>query len=298
MKYTIRSVGTHSIRKPHRIALQESAKLQMPRAVAVIHGPEGFVVPQSLMTYRIHAPGLGGAAGVGAAADGGGGVAGGVVGAGAEVDGALAVGGVFVAFDEGALPIHEADHVEVGVVLGVVVVRVVVGVERVKLLVADDVAVVGDLDELVDVHLPPDVLLDDLLGAVAGFEQPPGCVVVEVVGAVEVGQVFDALDGAAVRAVVLHPGDGVRGREITTSGFAVGLVDLDESVPGVVGVVVDAVPGEVARRVVGFEVVGIDDLGIAAAIEGEVVFVGDGFEFLLAVIMHQRVYPALCILGR
>lgn len=119
-----------------------------------------------------------------------------------------------------------------------------------------------------------------------------------MVGAVEVGQVFDALDGAAVRAVVLHPGDGVRGREITTSGFAVGLVDLDESVPGVVGVVVDAVPGEVARRVVGFEVVGIDDLGIAAAIEGEVVFVGDGFEFLLAVIMHQRVYPALCILGR
>src|SRR5690606_27975973 len=65
-----------------------------------------------------------------------------------------------------------------------------------------------------------------------------------------------------------------RGRAVR---IPVGLLDLDQPVPGVVGVLVDAVPDEVPGRVVGGEVA-VDRMGVAAGVECEVVLVGDGFE--------------------
>jgi hypothetical protein len=56
----------------------------------------------------------------------------------------------------------------------------------VELLIDGRVAVVGDLDELVNIKLTPDVLPNHLFAAVAGFQYTPGGIVIEVIRAIEI----------------------------------------------------------------------------------------------------------------
>ena len=107
-----------------------------------------------------------------------------------------------------AVAIDQAQDVEVGVVQGVAggLAVVLVGVGR--------VVVDGDLQQLVDVPGPPDVLGEDLIGAVAGFDhalpalsEAEGAVVVVVVRGVPVGRVGDRLADPPTESIIADLSD-------------------------------------------------------------------------------------------
>ena len=134
---------------------------------------------QSLMADLVDAIGLHDiAVGNNTAAHGGGCVAEGVIAAGTVEHLPLAIGGVFVAFDQVPRAVHQAQHVVVGILQRVIAAPT----GR-----AGRVSVDAGLNGFVDVRQAPDVVLDGLVAAVAFFDDALAGEII-VVGAIEVAR--------------------------------------------------------------------------------------------------------------
>lgn len=160
------------------------------------------------------------------------------------------------------------------VLQGVVgVIDVVLRAARSRVVVYARVGVVGDLCQRVDVvagQVVPDVLLDDLIAAVAGLDVGPAGVI-KMFDAVEDAAEVGVLPEPAALAVIGVLGEGRADFQVARAAAGRGVVrvlecvlDLEQAVVGVVGVLLGAVELEVARGVV----VGFDDAVAAGVVEG------------------------------
>ncbi|MEM9111164.1 MAG: hypothetical protein AAGC72_14190, partial [Planctomycetota bacterium] len=139
-----------------------------------------------------------------------------------------------------------------------------------------------DLGEAVDVmarEVIPDVLGDDLVRAVAGFDGGPAEVVV-VADVIEDAAEVGGFGGAAVERAVGVVGEGRADLDLAGGVVAVGVGDGDQAVLGVVGVVAVAVEGEVAGGVV-FGLEDAEEVGVDEVVD-ELQLVGVG-EVVVAV---------------